>query len=137
MNIEDIRNALDVLISDGTFQIDRIDYDERNFGNIYVVLSSNKRIYVRFIKDRGEFWCEIGHAGEWYFAEDVFTLIGVASVSKNTDLINYIQEMVALIKANITSVFQAFSEKNVKNTQIKIKTLATRRAMGIIKLLKD
>jgi hypothetical protein len=134
MNIDDmIRNALDMLISDGTFQIERIDYDEKNFGNIYVVLSSSKRIYIRFINDRGEFWCEIGHAGEWYFAEDVFTLIGVESVSKNTDIINYVQEMAVLIKANIPSVFQAFSEKYVKDTQIKIKTLATRRAMGMFK----
>jgi hypothetical protein len=134
MNINDkIRNALDVLISDGTFKIERIDYNENNFGNIYVVLSSNKRTYIRFINDRGEFWCEIGHAGEWYFAEDVFTLIGAESVNKNTDIINYIQEMAALIKVNLHSVFQAFSEKYVKDTQIKIKTLATRRAMGMFK----
>ncbi len=135
MSIDDkIRNALDVLINDGTFQIERIDYDGKNFGNIYVVLSSNKQIYIRFISDRGVFWCEIGYAGEWYFAEDVFTLIGVASVSKSIDIINYIQEMAALIKANILPVFQAFSKKYVKDTQIKIKTLATRRAMGMFKL---
>lgn len=135
MNIDDmIRNALDVLISDGTFQIDRIDYDEKNFGNMYVVLSSNKQVYIRFIKDRGEFWCEIGHAGEWYFAEDVFTLIGVVCISKNTDIINYITKIAALIKENKPSIFQAFNEKYAKDSQIRIKTLATKRAMRMFKL---
>lgn len=135
MRIDDmIMNALDVLINDGTFQIDRIYYDEKDFGNICVVLSSNKQINIRFINDRGEFWCEIGYAGEWYFAEDVFTLIGVVSVSKNPDMINYIQEVAALIKKNMPAIFQVFNEKYVKDTQIKIKTLATKRATEMFKL---
>lgn len=135
MNTNDIiKKALDVLLRDSTFQIDRIDYDEKNFGNIYVVLSSNELIYIRFIKDRGEFWCEIGNAGEWYFAEDVFAVIDVVYVSKNTDIINYITEIATLIKENILSIIQVFSEKYVKDTQIKIKKLAIKRAMEMFNL---
>lgn len=134
MNIGDFRDALKVLISDDAFHIDRIDYDEKNFGNIYIVLSSNKLVRIRFINDRGVFWCEIGHAGEWYFAEDVFTLIGAVPVSKNKDIINYLSEMAVLIKKNMPFILEAFNANHVNDTHIKIKILATKRAMGMFKL---
>ncbi len=134
MNVEDmVKNALNVLTSGGIFHIDRIDYDEMNFGNIYVVLSSNNQVDIRFIKDRGIFWCEVGQAGEWYFIEDVFTFIGVTVVNKSNDLIDFIAEMATLIKRNMPQIFQAFNTKNSKDTQIKIKALATKRAMGMFK----
>ncbi|MCL4423993.1 MAG: hypothetical protein M1299_04345 [Firmicutes bacterium] len=134
MNVEDmVKNALNVLTSGGIFHIDRIDYDEKNFGNIYVVLSSNNQVDIRFIKDRGAFWCEVGQAGEWYFIEDVFTFIGVTVVNKSNDLIDFIAEMATLIKRNMPQIFQAFNTKNSKDTQIKIKALATKRAMGMFK----
>lgn len=134
MNVEDmVKNALNVLTSGGVFHIDRIDYDEKNFGNIYVVLSSNNQVDIRFIKDRGVFWCEVGQAGEWYFIEDVFTFIGVTVVNKSNDLIDFIAEMATLIKRNMPQIFQAFNAKNSKDTQIKIKALATKRAMGMFK----
>ncbi len=134
MNFEDmVKNALNVLTSGGVFHIDRIDYDEKNFGNIYVVLSSNNQVDIRFIKDRGVFWCEVGQAGEWYFIEDVFTFIGVTVVNKSNDLIDFIAEMATLIKRNMPQIFQAFNTKNSKDTQIKIKALATKRAMGMFK----
>lgn len=129
-----IRNGLSILSSDGTFQIDRLDYDEKNFGNIYAVLSSNNQVHIRFIKDKGVFWCEVGHAGEWYFIEDVFSLIGVAVVNKSNDFIDYIAEIASLIKKNMTQVFQAFNTNNAKDTQIKIKAIATKRTMGMFKL---
>ncbi len=134
MNVEDmIKNALNLLINDGTFYIDRIDYDEKNFGNIYVVLRSNNQVDIRFIRDRGVFWCELGQAGEWYFIEDVFTFIGATVVNKSNDLIDFIAEMATLIKRNMPQIFQAFNTKNSKDTQIKIKALATKRAMGMFK----
>lgn len=134
MNVEDmVKNALNVLTSGGVFHIDRIDYDEKNFGNIYVVLSSNNQVDIRFIKDRGVFWCEVGQAGEWYFIEDAFTFIGVTVVNKSNDLIDFIAEMATLIKRNMPQIFQAFNAKNSKDTQIKIKALATKRAMGMFK----
>ena len=132
MIIDDmIRNALNVLTSDGTFQINRIDYDEKNFGNVYAVLSSNNQVHIRFIRDRGVYWCEVGYAGEWYFIEDVFTLIDVTFVNKYSDLIDYIAGMASLIKQNIPQIFQMFNTKNAKDTQIKIKALAIKRAMGM------
>ena len=134
MNVEDmVKNALNALTNDGTFYINQIDYDEKNFGNIYVVLSSNNQVDIRFIKDRGVFWCEVGQAGEWYFIEDVFTFVGVSVANKSNDLTDFIAEMATLIKSNISKIFQAFNAKNSKDTQIKIKSLATKRAMGMFK----
>ncbi len=134
-NEEKIRIALNTLTNDGTFYVDRINYDEKGFGNIYVVLKSTNQVDIRFIKDRGVFWCEVGQAGEWYFIEDVFTLIGVPIVNKSNDLIDFIAEMATLIKRNIPQIFQVFDVKNLEDTQIKIKALATKRAMGMFKQL--
>lgn len=134
VNIGDILDALKVLTSDDAFHIERVDYDEKNFGNIYIVLSSDKQVRIRFINDKGVFWFEIGHAEEWYFAEDVFTLIGAVPVSKNNDIKNYILEMSVLIKNNMPFILEVFNANHVNNTQIKIKTLATKRAMGMFKL---
>ena len=128
-----VKNALNAFTNDGTFYINQIDYDEKNFGNIYVVLSSNNQVDIRFIKDRGVFWCEVGQAGEWYFIEDVFTFVGVSVANKSNDLTDFIAEMATLIKSNISKIFQAFNAKNSKDTQIKIKSLATKRAMGMFK----
>lgn len=129
-----VRNTLNVLVEDGAFQIDQIEYDKRNFGNVCVVLSSNEQVRIRLIKDRGTFWCELGQVGEWYYIEDVFTLIGDAFVNESDDFIDFIEETAALIKMNMPQISQLFNAKNLKDTQIKIKELATKRAMGMFKL---
>jgi len=135
MKVEDmIINALKVLTSDGTFRVDRIEYNEKNFGNVFAVLNSNNQVDIRFVKDRGDFWCEVGQAGEWYFIEDVFAFIGVTVANKSGDFIDFTAEMSAFIKKNITQIFQAFNANNSKETQSKIKTLAIKRAMGMFKL---
>ncbi|MGB7606758.1 MAG: hypothetical protein WBL93_14905 [Lutisporaceae bacterium] len=135
MNVEDmILNSLKVLTSDGTFRVNRIEYNEKNFGNVFAILNSNNQVDIRFVKDRGDFWCELSQAGEWYFIEDVFALIGVAVVNKSGDFIDFTAEMSALIKMNITQIFQAFNVNNSKDTQSKVKVLATKRVMGMLKL---
>lgn len=135
MSVEDlVKNALNTLTNTGNFGVDRVYYDEKNFGNIIAVLtSSNKQVDIRFIKDRGEFWCEVGQAGQWYFIEDVCTFIGISVVNKSNDFIDYIAEIANIIKANMNQILQAFDTKNLKDTQIKIKALATKRAMGMFK----
>ena len=134
MNVEEtIRNAFNILISEGNFIIDRIVYDEKSFGNICVNLSSAKKVNIRFIKDRGVFWCEVGQEGEWFFIEDVFTFMGVDVVIKSDDMIGFIEEMSTLIKNNTPRLFEAFNAQNSENTQFKIKALAKKRALGMFK----
>ena len=124
-----IKNALKVLTSDGTFQIDQINYYEKSFGNAIAVLKSNSRVDARFIKDRGDFWCEIGQAGDWYFIEDVFSFVGVTGIAKSGDFVDFITETSTIIKKNLTPIFKAFDAKHSKDTKSKIKEMATKRAM--------
>lgn len=134
MNLNDeFIEAVEALTIDGTFHIDRIEYDEKNFGNVLAVLNSKNQVDIRFIKDRGDFWCEVGQTGEWYFIEDVFTLIGIAFVRKSSDFIDFTTEISALIEKAKPHIFNAFNAKNSKDTQSKIKALATKRAMGMFK----
>lgn len=130
MNIEDtIRNTLNSQISDGTFRIERIDYDEKNFGNICVLLSSNRQINLRFIKDKGVYWCEVGQDGEWFYLEDVLTLIGESFSNSSEEFMEFIADIITLIKKNMSQISQPFDENNFLETKIKIKEIATNRAM--------
>lgn len=134
MNIGDmLEKAFVTLTNDGTFHIDRIDYDEENFGNICVVLSSNNQVDIRFINDRGVYWCEVGQAGEWYFIDDVFALTGITFVNESDDMFNFMTRMAILIRRNIPEISRAFNPKNSEDTKTKIKTLAKKRAMGMLK----
>lgn len=134
VNVEGmIENALITLTKDRTFYITQIDFNKENFGNYHVVLSSHNRVGIRFIRDRGIFWCELGRDEKWYFIEDVFNLIGVTITNKNNDFIDFIVEMATLIQKNIPQIFLVLSEKNFRDTQINIKALATKRAMEMFK----
>ena len=126
-----MENALTILIQEGTFWIVRIEYDQRNFGNICVMLRSKNQVDIRFVKDRSDFWCELGHLGEWYFVEDVFALIGVVCSIRSNDLYEFMEKVAFAIKYNATRIFDAFATDNFPSTQTKIKEMATKRAMNI------
>jgi len=132
MNVQNIiRDDLKELTKSGTFWIDRIDYDEKNFGNVVATLRSNSQVNVRLIKDKGNFWCELGQSEQWYFIEDVCALIGVASAINSSDFTDYTKKTAEVINSNITLIFEAFSAKNSKATQVNIKKIAAKRALGM------
>lgn len=134
MNVEGmIENALDALTEDGIFCITQLYYDEENFGNVYVEVSSNNKVLARFIKDRGTYWCEIGYAGEWYLIEDIFTLLGVPSNIKSNDFINFISEIAVSLSGYVPQIFRAFSPKRRADTKTKIGKLAGRRSIDSFK----
>lgn len=134
MLVEDaVRKALNELTYDGIFQIEQIIYDEKCFGNVLAVLKSSMQVDIRFIRDRGSFWCEIGQAGKWYFIEDVFSILGINDFIQNKEFFDMIADTSKIIKANSKKIFFAFDARNSQNTQTKIKTFAKNRAMGIFK----
>jgi hypothetical protein len=130
MNVQSIiRDALKELTKSGTFWIDRIDYDEKNFGNVVAVLRSNSQVNVRFIKDKGNFWCELWQSEQWYFIEDVCALIGVAFAINSSDFADYTKKTAEMINTNITLIFETFSERNSKVKQVNIQKIAAKRAL--------
>ena len=135
MNFEDmVKDALYTLTNDGTFHIDLISYDEKHFGNVLIVLSSNNRVDIRFINDRGIFSCDVGQAGEWFFIEDLFAVIGVTFAVNSDDLIDFIARMAYFIKSIIPQIFQAFNTENYNDTLIKIKAIENKRVMDMFGL---
>jgi len=123
-----VEKALAVLLKDGNFCVDKIDYDQRNFGNVYVLVRSNNQVNIRFVKDRDTFWCEIGKSGEWYFIEDVFALIGADYDIGGNDLYEFMSKVAIAVKDNTNKIFNMFASSS---SQIKIKELATKRAINM------
>lgn len=132
MKIDDaIKDAFHDLISDGTFFIEQLDYNSTNFGNRLVVLKSNYQVDIRFISDRGTFWCEVGQMNEWYFIEDVFAMIEEALEIESSDFIDFIKKISVLIKKYLPQIFLMFNSNNVTETKIKIKEISQKRVMGV------
>ena len=126
-----VKSALTELINDGTFEIKKIVYDDKNFGNSIVEICSYKNLNIRFVKDKGDVSCEIGKFGEWYWIDDVFSIIGVKARQIEKDMIDAISNTSAQIKPNLPSVFKVFDEKNISVTKKKLKSVATKRVMGL------
>ena len=130
MLIEDtIKNSLRGLTDGGVFHVDSVIYDKENFGNVVVVLRSNKRVDIRLVKDRGSFWCEIGQNGQWYFVEDIFTLMEIEDIRKSSEFGEYIEETASLLRINTDQIIQAFNADNLKDTRSRVKAIANQRVM--------
>ena len=123
-----IAKALDVILSEGKFSLERIIYDEQNFGNIYIVLSSKDMINIRFVRDRGTFKCDMGHAGEWYSMEDVFEVIGITFSNDQNEFLDYVAGTVFLIESHLALILNMFSPSNVKKTILKLEEMGITRA---------
>ena len=142
MDIKDsVNNALSELTSGGLFDLIQIDYDEKNFGNICILLKSSKNLEIKFIKDKGVFWCEIGQAGDWFFIEDVFNAIehpmGYSieyPIEYNGEgFIDYLNEISSLLTQNLQLIFHIFNSTESEKIQNRIKEFAKKRAIEMFK----
>lgn len=121
------------LIDEGKFSLKKYDYDEKDFGNFCMEFTSSKQVDIRFIRDRGTFWCEVGRDGEWYFIEDVFRLIGTDFIAEKSEVNEFLSYMSVILIKNITEVMNLFDAQNIADTHVKIKKIATERALGMFK----
>ena len=126
----EVKNALAELTNDGTFKIKQLVYDDKNFGNVIVEISSYNNLNIRFVKDRGDISCELGKFDEWFWIDDVFSVLGVQTKQIEKDIIDFISNISVQIKQNLPGIFKAFDEYNIKNTKSKIKDIAIKRVMG-------
>lgn len=121
------------LIDEGSFSLKKFDFDDKNFGNFCIELTSSKQVNIRFIRDRGTVWCEAGRDGEWYFIEDVFGLIGIDFVAEKNEVNEYLRYMSGLLIKNSSEVMNVLDAKNIDDTHVKIKKIATERVLGMFK----
>lgn len=130
---ESLINNIVELTDEGIFSIEKFDFDEKHFGNFCIELTSSKQVNIRFIRDRGTVWCEAGRAGEWYFIEDVFTLIGTDFVVEKSEVNEFLRYMSGLLIKYNSEVMNVLDAKNIDDTHVKIKKIATERALGMFK----
>lgn len=126
-------NNIVELTDEGLFSIEKFDFDEKNFGDFCIELTSSKQVNIRFIRDRGTAWCEVGRVGEWYFIEDVFRLIGTDFIAEKSEVNEFLRYMSGLLIENISKVMNVLDAKNIDDTHVKIKKIATERAIGMFK----
>lgn len=121
------------LTDKGKFSLKKYDFDEKYFGNFCIELTSTNQVNIRFIRDRGTFWCEVGRDGEWYFIEDVFRLIGTDYVADKSEVNEFLSYMLVMLIKNINEVMNLFDIQNIADTHVRIKKIATERALGMFK----
>lgn len=130
---ESLINNIVELTDEGLFSIDKFDFDEKRFGNFCIQLTSSKLVNIRFVRDRGTVWCEAGRAGEWYFIEDIFRLIGIDFVAEKSEVYEFLRHMSGLLIKHYSEVMSVLDAKNIDDTHVKIKKIATERALGMFK----
>lgn len=130
---ESLINNIVELTDEGLFSIEKFDFDEKHFGNFCIELTSSKQVNIRFIRDRGTVWCEAGRADEWYFIEDVFRLLGTDFVAEKSEVNEFLRYMSGLLIKYNSEVINILDAKNIDDTHVKIKKIATERALGMFK----
>jgi hypothetical protein len=141
MNFEKkVKDAVRILTSGRLFYIEQIIYDKENFGNIDVVLKSAD-INIRFIRDRGDVWCQLGipdQKKEWFFLEDVLTIIGIQVEPFDNEIFEMMTKLSKIISDNIDLITQAFNKNNFYATRRKLKEMPKGRISDIFGIeLKD
>jgi hypothetical protein len=127
MTDQDVHDFFEKLTRDTEFQTAQIICDNKKFGNILVLLKSSLNIDIRFIKDRGDFWCEIGQDRDWFFVEDVFLATGISDRFEQSDFFTMATSIMEIIESNKIMISSAFNITNIKGTYEKIKKIAKER----------
>lgn len=132
---KEIIDALEELTRNGIFEIENMVFDEKNFGNMMVLLKSNANFYIRFIRDRGDVWCELGSSEqtrEWFGINDIMSIIGLQVEVHGKDLVKVINKTTNIMNQNFPKIDEAFSEEHFPETRNNLKVLATKRMMRLI-----
>ena len=89
-----------------------LELEELVFQEGVVVLGANylKKIQIKFIKDRGDQWCELGNFHEWFPIENVFKKIKIDEEIKTTDFIFLITRTLDLVDKNFEKILLEIKE---------------------------
>jgi hypothetical protein len=125
----EIKEAVNKLTQDGTFQLKQVVCDNKNFGNAMVVLSRST-LEVKFIHDRGDTWCELlvpGQPPEWFFFEDVMNALGISERNYGVDFSGTMNVILSLIKKYLKEIEDAFRPENIQRTRQKVRKIVKQR----------
>lgn len=132
-----INEALSSLILKGNYNVIKMDYDEKHFGNFVIELSNNELFDIRFTSDRGQLWCEINQGSTWILINDIFTVMGVKfSYNINNEYCKSIEVISNEIYKNIDMLKMALDKSNSKATLHRIEELKQKRADELLKKYK-
>lgn len=103
------------------FGLTRIDerYDVEHFGNALLVLE-NREVCFRFVRDRGQFFAEVGAPGEgreWWDLLLVAELAGDPRIGKWNAAALSLGDLVAAIEQNYSEIIALFSPNQLHATQ--------------------
>lgn len=125
-----ITEALTNLTNNSKLKIIQMKYDEKRFRNIWIKLKLSKEIEVLFIRDKGDFWCEIGRKQEFFLLEDVFHVIGIKNIKKSQSFIEMIRLTSIIIIKHSARIEDVFNDTNFKATQKVVSEYASNRMLG-------
>ena len=129
VDINKISNALTFITNNSMLWIEQVKYDEKYFGNIWINLRLSKEIDIIFIRDKGDFWCEIGRDKETFLLEDVCNVLGIKDTIECSEFIDMIYLTSYIIIKYSAKIQEGFNDKNFKTTQKKVSEYATNRAL--------
>ncbi len=130
---DDAIAATELLTRDGTFSLGEVRQDEANFGNFVFVLTSKAGFCLRFVRDRGDVWCDIrpnGSQGGWYYLNDVLAVLGIDAPAGISDWKKTVAAISGIVKGNMSTLAEALSPNAAPVTIEKVRAYALRRVMG-------
>ena len=131
MTEKELHNVFAKLTLNTTFRTEQIDYSEKHFGNIFILLRARSNIEVRFIQDRSVFWCEIGKKRRaWFFADYLFEVIGIKERIENGGFIAMATSVLQIIESNEQKIASVFDMIHGIKVRWKIRAEARKRTIG-------
>ncbi len=129
--VNQIWDKLKELLTDDTFKIERILYDEKHFGNIIVILTSKENIKIRFMMDRKQYFtCDVDYStslDEWYILEDILQIIGADPLPKFKDFFGMMLYAFRVVVDNWKAIVRLFDESHFFETFKKLEHIRNER----------
>lgn len=116
----EINNLLNKFDAGKAFNCTEIKYDEGDFGNIFIELVNTEEIVLRFFRDEGKFWSEIGTQKETFLAKDVFHVLQLNYEVQQYNFFDAVEQVLQIFNVEYERFHEAFHIKNRKATKSKM-----------------
>ncbi len=110
----EINKLLNKFDAGKTFNCTEIKYEEGNFGNAFIELVNTEGIILRFFRDKGEVWSEIGTQKETFLAKDVFHVLQLNYEMQQHNFFDAVEQVLQIFNEEHARFREAFHIKNRK-----------------------